>query len=139
MFKDTNMYKMLKNLCEILNLKHDLNVFRFSSPFWKADENSYMCFLSVLENEYDIIMSQKITRSKTEQTKITVEIINEIIEMLVEYTPDDENESTIDKRCVICLFNESKIKLVCGHTPICQKCFNILTMRNIKTCPLCRQ
>jgi hypothetical protein len=134
-FETTRMYSILKEICELLELNYDLNDFKQSSPFWPSDETSYACFLSVLENEYDVFMSQKMTRSKTSLTRF---VVDEIMNMLVKYVPDDKIEASIDTRCVICLFNKAKIEFKCGHTLVCQKCFNLLVIRSIKTCPLCR-
>jgi hypothetical protein len=130
------MYHILSKVCTLLKVNYDLTRFKYSSPFWTADEASYLCFLSVLENEYDVFMSQKMTRSRTDHIKY---VIKEVLELLIEHVPDDKIEATIDTRCVICLFNKASVRLKCGHTLVCQKCYNIMGIRSIKTCPLCRQ
>jgi hypothetical protein len=135
-FESTKMYHILSKVCTLLKVNFDLTRFKYSSPFWMADEASYLCFLLVLENEYDVFMSQKMTRSRTDHIKYVIE---EVLEMLIEHVPDDKIEATIDTRCVICLFNKASVELKCGHTLVCQKCYNIMGMRSIKTCPLCRQ
>jgi hypothetical protein len=57
---------------------------------------------SVLENEYGYILkSGVLTRSKTFYIN---NVVNEVIELLIEYVPDDKVEATVDDRCVICLF-----------------------------------
>ncbi|CCV02263.1 Putative RING finger protein [Invertebrate iridescent virus 30] len=138
-FQDTQMYPILKNLCQILNADYPLNNFKLSSPFWKGDELSYDCFLKVLEDDYHTILNKKITRSKNSYINCGQETIKDIMYMLIEYIPDDKVESSIETRCVICLFNKSQVLLNCGHSPVCPKCYNVLLVRNIKTCPLCRQ
>ena len=138
-FESTKMYYILREISNLLGLKNSLDDFLKSSPFWIADEKSYSCFLMVLENEYDSLLCRKITRNGTSYTRY---IVDDIISMLIEHIPDDKVESNINNRCVICLHNRSTIKLKCNHIPKFfefKKCFNVMTNRNIKTCPLCRQ
>lgn len=135
-FESTKMYHILSKVCTLLKVNFDLTRFKYSSPFWVDDEVSYSCFLSVLENEYDVFMSQTMTRSQTNYIK---DVIKDVLELLIEHVPDDKIEATIDTRCVICLFNKASVGLKCGHTLVCQKCYNIMSIRSIKTCPLCRQ
>jgi hypothetical protein len=135
-FETTRMYSILSKICTLVKVNFDLNKFKYASPFWSADELSYLCYLFVLENEYNMFMNKKITRSQTNHIK---HVIEEILDMLIEYVPDDKVEATIDTRCVICLFNKASITLKCNHTLVCKKCYNIMGIRNIKTCPMCRQ
>ncbi|CCV02086.1 putative RING finger protein [Invertebrate iridovirus 25] len=139
LFEQTEMYQLLKNLNDILNLNYNLNNFRLSSPFWMGDEHSYSCFLSVLQSEYYSVTTQRLTRSKKCEIKITLDVVKDIVKMLIEYIPDDKVEASIDSRCVVCLFNKPKTPLKCGHFSTCQKCLNVLHLRGVFNCPLCRQ
>lgn len=134
-FEATEMYAILLNLCNMVDLNHHLDKFKYASPFWQSDETSYRCFLSVLENEFDLFKGQKITRNKT---LIIKKLITEITDMLLEYIPDDDSQAPLDSRCVVCLFNIASIKLKCNHTILCKKCFNVMETLNLKTCPICR-
>ena len=134
-FNQTKMYSILKKFPSFM-LPIDLRKFENSSPFWKSDECSYLNFLRVIENEYHHFNSKRLTRNLTLNTTPWIE---EITYMLVEHVEDDEvEEENLDKKCVICLFNRSNVKFSC-HTVVCQKCYNIMVSRYIKTCPLCKQ
>lgn len=134
-FEATKMYHILLKMCTLINVNYDLSDFKKAYPFWIADETSYLCFLSVLEKDYDEFMSRRMTRSVTVNMRYA---IKEVLELLLKHIPDDKIEATIDTRCVICLFNEASVKLKCNHTIVCQKCYNIMGMRSIRTCPLCK-
>lgn len=136
-FKNTMMYYILTETEKFLNTNYGLSKFENSSPFWMADESSYFCFLSVLENEYGYILKSRgiLTRSKTFYIN---NVVKEVMELLIEYVPDDKVEATIDDRCVVCLFNKGTVQLKCGHTSLCQKCFQVMVVRRIGKCPICR-
>lgn len=63
-FKDTQMYLVLNNICQLLNLNYPLNNFKLSSPFWQSNEASYNCYLQVLEDEYYTILKKNLPEVK---------------------------------------------------------------------------
>ena len=136
-FHQTKMFELLTKVAVFLHRDFGLDNFKNSSPFWNGDEQSYFCFLSVLENECNdtLFSTIRITR-KTSQHILY--IVKEVMDLLLKFIPDDTIESPVSKRCCICLFNKANIKLKCNHTVLCQKCYNIMIVRGVTTCPLCR-
>ena len=136
-FKCTQMYNTILKSYKFLNLSLDkLATFEKSTPFWISDEKSYDCFLSVLKDEFDLV--KKCHRPTRRNTLLLRLALDECMEMLLEYSPDDLNES-INDQCVICLYNAPSVLLKCGHSVVCKKCFRILKARRVTACVICRR